>query len=281
MHIVTDSTADMPAEWRSRYDINVVPINLHLGDESYLDGVDLDSDQFFRLIEELGEVPKTAAPTPFQFKELYQRIAKSGERILSIHASDKLSRALQTCMTVARELRDEFKIIPFNSLGGSAAIGFMCREAREFSRAGASLDAIIKRLEFVRENMTVVLALDTLDFARMSGRVGALAAALAAVLKMKPIIELQEGMLVMTDKVRTRSRSIERILDKARERLQGRLVNAAVMHVRARDVAEELYRRVQTTLNCRELFLEQINNTITAQLGPGAVGIVAYPVEQP
>jgi fatty acid-binding protein DegV len=70
MHIVTDSTADMPVEWRSRYDINVVPINFHLGAESCLDGVDLDSDQFFRLIEELGEIPKTAAPTPFQFKEL-------------------------------------------------------------------------------------------------------------------------------------------------------------------------------------------------------------------
>jgi fatty acid-binding protein DegV len=88
-------------------------------------------------------------------------------------------------------------------------------------------------------------------------------------------------MLVMTDKVRTRSRSIDRVLDKARRRFQGRIINAAVMHVRARDVAEQLYRRVQTTFECKELFLEQINNAITAQLGPGAVGIVAYPVEQP
>jgi DegV family protein with EDD domain len=184
-------------------------------------------------------------------------------------------------MTVARELKGEFKIIPFNSLGGSAAIGFMCREARELSRTGASLDAIVKRLEYVRENMTVTLTLDTLDFTRMSGRVGALAAALASVPKMKPVIELQEGMLVITDKVRSCSRSIERILDKAHERVEGRLVNAAVMHVRARDVAEELRRRVQTTLHSKELFLEQISNTITAQLGPGAVGIVAYPVEQP
>ncbi len=281
IHIVTDSTADMPVEWRSQYDINVVPIALNIGNESYQDGIDLDSDQFFRLINDLGEVPKTAAPTPFQFKELYRRIARSGERILSIHASDKLSRTLDACKTAARELKSEFKITPFNSLGGSAAIGFMCREASELSRAGASLDAIVKRLEFIRENVSVILTLDTLDFARMSGRVGALAAALASVLKLKPIIELQEGMLVMTDKVRTRSRSIDRVFDKARQRFQGRLINAAVMHVRARDVAEELYRRVQTTFECKELFLEQINNAITAQLGPGAVGIVAYPVEQP
>ena len=185
----------------------MVPINLHIGGESYLDGVDLDSDQFFRRIEEAGELPKTAAPAPEQFKALYRRIAKKGESILSIHASDKLSRTLDACKTVAQDLKNELNVIPFNSLGGSAAIGFMCREASELVKRGKPLEAILQRLEQIRGNMTVILTLDTLDFARMSGRVGALAAALASRLKLKPVIELQEGTLVMTERVRTRTLS--------------------------------------------------------------------------
>ena len=279
VHIVTDSTADMPAEWRSQYDINVVPINLHLGNRTYLDGIDLDSDRFFQLIQQLREIPKTAAPTPEQFQQLYRRIARAGEVILSIHASDRLSATFQTCSAVARELANELRIIPFNSLGGSAAIGFMCREARELSRRGISTEAIIGRLESMRDQMAVWLTLDTLDFARMGGRVSALASVVASALKLKPIIELQEGKLVMTDKVRTRARAVERVLEKARERFSDQAVNAAVMHVRAPEMAEELRCRVEVALNCRELFVDQINNTVTAHLGPGAVGIVAYPVE--
>jgi DegV family protein with EDD domain len=180
---------------------------------------------------------------------------------------------------VAQDLAQEIKVIPFNSLGGSAAIGFMCREARELSRKGASMEAVIRRLERMREQTAVWLTLDTLEFARMGGRVGALASALASALRLKPIIELQDGALVMTDKVRTRARAIDRVLDKARGRFTDRPINAAVMHVRAHEIAEELSRRVQATLDCRELFVEEINNTVTTHLGPGAVGIVAYPID--
>jgi DegV family protein with EDD domain len=281
VQIVTDSTADMPAEWKTRYGINVVPINLHLGNRSYLDGIDLDSDRFFQLIQQLREIPKTAAPTPEQFQELYRRIARAGEVILSIHASDRLSATFETCAAVARDLANEIRVIPFNSLGGSAAIGFMCREASELARKGASVEAIIQRLEKMRDQTAVWLTLDTLEFARMGGRVGALASALASALKLKPIIELQEGMLVMTGKVRTRARAIDQLLSKARERFADQAVNVAVMHVRAREVAEEVRRRVEATLNCRELFIGQINNTVTTHLGPGAVGIVAYPADLP
>jgi DegV family protein with EDD domain len=279
VQIVTDSTADMPADWKARYGINVVPINLHLGNRSYLDGIELDSDRFFQLIQHLREIPKTAAPTPEQFKQLYRRIARAGEVILSIHASDRLSATFETCSAVARDLANEIRIIPFNSLGGSAAIGFMCREASELAKKGTPVEAIVRRLEQMREQTGVWLTLDTLEFARMGGRVGALASALASVLKVKPIIELQEGMLVVTDKVRTRARAIDQLLIKARERFADQAVDVAVMHVRAQEAAEELRRRVEATLNCKELFIEQINNTVTTHLGPGAVGIVACPAE--
>jgi DegV family protein with EDD domain len=279
IQIVTDSTADMPPEWRSRYDISVVPINLFLGDRSYRDGVDIDSDRFFQLVNQLRQIPKTAAPTPVQFQQLYRRIAQAGETILSIHASDRLSATFQTCVSVAQEMANEIRVIPFNSLGGSAAIGFLCREAAELSRRGASIEAILGRLEAIRDQTAVWLTLDTLEFARMGGRVGALASAVASALKLKPIIELQEGMLVMTDKVRTRSRSMNRIVSDAHHRFADRAVNVAVMHVRAQEAAEELKRKVETALNCHEIFVGQINNTVTAHLGPGAVGIVAYPTD--
>jgi DegV family protein with EDD domain len=146
LQIVTDGAADMPAGWEKEYDIQVIPINIQFGERTYLQGVDLSNEDFYRLVEESGKIPKTSQPSPFQFKEFYESVAKAGDTILSVHVTSKLSGTFESAVTAARELGDKFNIFPFDSGAGSAALGMMCREARLMERAGTATQQIIERM---------------------------------------------------------------------------------------------------------------------------------------
>ena len=281
LRIVMDSAGDLPVEWISKYDINVIPVNVHLGNEVFLEGVDLTPDQFYSWVKETGKVPKTSQPAPQQYIKLYKDIAKPGDVILSIHLTSKLSGTYKSAVLAARELQDApFRVIPFDTLSGTGIQGYMCREAREMDRRGASVDEILKRLEKVRDNNQVIFTVDTLDFAQKSGRVQMLEAILAMVLKIKPIITIKEGTMAVANKVRTRKASLEYILQEMSRRMGKNLINAAIMHANDLATALEISEKVKGILNVKNLFVEELSIGIASHLGPGTVGIVAYPVEE-
>jgi DegV family protein with EDD domain len=276
-HIVTDGAADMPPGWEKEYDINVVPINIHFGEQTYRGGVDLSNEDFYRLVDESGKIPKTSQPSPFQFMESYRRVAKSGDTILSLHVTSKLSGTFESAVTAARELAEEFNIIPFDSGAGSAALGMMCREARLMERAGAAVQQIVERMYQIRRNVQIVLTLEKLDYARMSGRIGTLQAALASALNIKPIVVLKEGVLGMAERVRTRSRALNRVVELLHNRFEKELVNVAAVHARDLQSAQDLLERVKKIFNIKELILTELSIAVAANLGPGTVGLVMYP----
>ena len=276
-HIVTDGAADMPAGWEKEYDINIVPINIQFGEQTYLGGVDLSNEDFYRLVDESGKIPKTSQPSPFQFKEFYQRVAKAGDTILSMHVTSKLSGTFESAVTAARELAEEYNIIPFDSEAGSAALGMMCREARLMERAGVDIQQIVERMCQIRRNIQIILTLDKLDYARMSGRVGTMQAALASMLNVKPIVVLKEGVLDMAERVRTRSKAIDRVLELLHNRFEKELVNVAAVHARDLQSAQDLLERAKRMFNTKELILTDLSIGVAANLGPGTVGLVMYP----
>ena len=280
LRIVMDSAGDLPVEWISKYDINVIPVNVHLGNEVFLEGVDLTPGQFYSWVKETGKVPKTSQPAPQQYIKLYKDIAKPGDVILSIHLTSKLSGTYESAVLAARELQDApFRVIPFDTLSGTGIQGYMCREAREMDRRGASVDEILERLEKVRDNSQVIFTVDSLEFAQKSGRVQMLEAILATVLKIKPIITIKEGTMAVADKVRTRKASLEYILQEMSRRMGKNLINAAIMHANDLATALEISEKVKGILNVKNLFVEELSIGIASHLGPGTVGIVAYPVE--
>lgn len=280
LHIVMDSAGDLPPGWLDTYAIEIIPVNIHFGEHTYLHGVDLSDEDFYRMVEENRMIPKTSQPSPYQFVEFYRRIAAPGDRILSIHVTSKLSGTYTSAVTAARELEGELEIIPFDSMSGSAAMAFMCQEARLINRAGGSLEDILDRLNFIRTHITIILTLDTLQFARLSGRVKTLQAAMASILQVKPIIVLREGMLDMGERVRTRSRSLEQVLRMVHEKVGNRLINAAVVHAQDLETAKELLDKVREAFNLQQVILTDLSISVAANLGPGTVGIVAYPVKE-
>ncbi len=278
LKIVMDSACEIPDEWRSEYDVEIIPINIQFEDKTFQQGVDLSNDDFYRLAETTGVIPKTSQPTPQQFVEFYKRIAKAGDTILSLHITSKLSGTFNSAIIAAQELKNKLNIIPYDSGCGSAAVGFMCKEVRQLERVGATLQAILTRLDEIRKNMNIVLTLDTLEYAHRSGRAGALTAALASIVKIKPIIILKDGALDMKEMVRTRQRSIERVIDIIHERVDDQLVNVAVVHSQSMEAAKQLMQKVKDTFHVNEMIQSELSIGIAANLGPGTIGIVAYAV---
>lgn len=279
LRIVMDGAGDLPPEWIKDYELDVIPINIHFGQSTFLQGIDLSNADFYRMAEESGTIPKTAQPSPQQFIEFYKQVAEPGDTILSIHVTSKLSGTFESAELATREIGDTFRVIPFDSLSGSAAMGYMCREARQMDRDGLSIESILERLDFIRRNITILLTLNTLEYARKSGRVKALQAALASLLNVKPIVALKEGVLDMDDRVRTRRRALEFIVEAAYRRLADRAANIAVVHAEDPEAGKILMGMVRAKLNCKNLIMTDLSISVAANLGPGTVGIVAYPVE--
>lgn len=279
LHIVMDSAGDMPAGWAEEFGIHVIPINIHFGEKMFLQGIDLSNADFYRLADESGVVPKTSQPTPQQFSSFYRKIAQAGDQILSLHVTGKLSGTFASAEMAARELRGKLEVIPFDSGCGSAAMGYMAREARRMQRSGAPLDEILARWQTIRRNVQIILTLNTLEYARRSGRVKALQAALASLLNVKPIITLREGVLELGERVRTRRKSLEYVVAEMARRVGSAPVNVAVVHAQDPEAGEQLAQATCKSLNCKEMIITELSIGVAANLGPGTVGVVAYPVE--
>lgn len=273
-----DSAGEIPEEWRKEYEVEVIPVNIQFQNKTYQQGVDLSNDDFYRMADSSGVIPKTSQPTPQQFVEFYKRIAQASDTILSLHVTGKLSGTFNSAVLAAQELKNKLNVIPFDSGSGSAALGFMCKEVRQLDRAGATLQAILARLNTIRQNVNVVLTLDTLEYARLSGRVKALPAALAALIKIKPIIILKDGALDMKERVRTRQRALNRVLEIIHQRVNNHMVNVAVVHSQSLEAAKQLMEKVKETLHVNEAIISDLSIGVAANLGPGTIGIIAYAI---
>jgi DegV family protein with EDD domain len=281
LRIVTDGAADLPAEWYQQYDIQRIPINVHFGEQkTFIQDVELDQDGFYKLVDGKSlPHPKTSQPSPHQFVEFYKKVAQPGDTILSIHITSKLSGTYASSVTAAEELKGTFNVVPVDTLCGTMGTAFMCRSARQMERAGKSVEEIVKFIEGVRSQTHVVLTLDTLEYARRSGRVGALRSALASALNLKPIALLKDGLVEMVDRVRTRKAAIERVLTIARESVGDKPVHVGVVHARDLATGQSLLNEAKKVLNVKESFLTDLSISLVINFGPGTVGIVLYPAE--
>lgn len=276
LRIVTDGGADYPEGWEEEYEINLLPLRVRFGEEEYTQGVNLDKNNFYRLVAEKGMIPNSSLPSPHQVMEFYRKIANRGDEILSIHIIGRLSGTFSIIQMAAKELMGEFKIFPFDSGAGSAIQGLMCREARLMQRQGSTISEILKRLEEVRKRVVIIFTLDTLEYARMNGRINGLASAISSILRVKPIILLGDGQLHMGEKVRTRSRSIDRVIELVKERVGEQEATIAVVHANDPATAETMVEKVRNTFRVKEILTTELSIPVAANLGPGTIGIAAY-----
>ncbi len=280
LKIVMDTAGDLPADWQENYQIDLIPINIIHEGKNYLQGIDLSYDDFYKIVENSNTIPSTSQPTPYQFVEFYRKIAKPEDTILSVHVTEKLSGTVASARQAAEDLKGELNVIPFDSASGTICMGMMVREARELERKGSNIEAILARLDYMRRKMELVFTVDTLKFASMSGRVKHLQAALASMLNVKPIIELKNGFLEMREKVRSRSKSVDFLLEKMKRKFGDKRIIAGVLHAHDLQSGMDLLNRAIKELNCTEAIFSEISISLAAHFGPGTLGLAAYPLEE-
>jgi DegV family protein with EDD domain len=278
LKIVMDTAGDLPEGWKEEYDIDLIPINIIHNGKTYLQGIDISYEDFYKMVEEEGEIPSTSQPTPYQFVEFYRGIAGEKDRILSIHVTEKLSGTMSSAIQAAQELEGEIEVTPFDSASGTLMMGMMAKEARVLDRQGKSLTEIMAHITRIREQHKLVFTLETLKFASMSGRVKHLQAALASLLKVKPIIELKKGTLEMGEKVRSRTQAIDLLLKKMEKEFGEQRIMVGVVHARDQQSGLDLLKTVISRFNCEEAILGELSISLAAHFGPGTLGIAAYPV---
>jgi DegV family protein with EDD domain len=280
IRIVTDSTCDLPDGELAQLDVQVVPIHLFFGTDEYQEGVTLSYDEFFRKVDTLGIVPKTSQPSPGDFAEVYRKLAHEGATtILSLHVTGKLSGTVRSAEMAADLVKDQVEVRVFDSLSGSAALGFMVQEATELLARGADADQVLARWTAIRDHHGIFFYLDTLKYARMSGRVGALQSTLASMLQIKPLIALDDGVLAVAERVRSRRAALSRLVELATERAAGRPVNVAVVHAEDLSGSQELLGLAEQVMDCRRTFICRLATSLVTNLGIGTLGIVVYPVD--
>lgn len=277
LRIIVDGSADMPDGWAEEYQFEILPMPIQIGEKTYYQGEDIDTKLFYELLEDKSVQPKSAAPSPTRIAKFIEKVADFGDTVLSLNVSGKMSSTVTMARHAARDLKDKMEMVVFDSEAGSAVLAFMAREARLREKAGESLEEILEVLKRIREKVMVVLTVDSLEFARRSGRVGTLKAALTSLLKIKPIVTLHEGALDVSELVRTRRKSLESIVSQVQERFGKTPVKVAIVHAHDQESAEILKEMVDKALNAVETVFTELSISVAANLGPKTVGIVAMP----
>ncbi len=270
VHIVTDSTCDLPKEIIERYDIRVVPLFIIIGEQGYLDGIDITREEFYKKLPTFPVHPTTAVPSPQKFRAVYDALAEDGAtEILSIH----MSIALSAVVDVARIAAQETTSIPVTVLDSqqlSLGSGFLIETAAKMAAAGNSVAEIMPVLKTQMERSYVFAALDTLEFLKRSGRMNKYLAGLASFLQIKPILTMHNGK-PGSERVRTRARALKRVVEMLAE--VGKLERLAIVHTNALpERLSELRSMAGHLLPKGEILTADITPVIGAHIGPGAVG---------
>jgi len=279
LKIIVDGSADMPTGWPEKYKFDILPIPIHIGDQTYYQGEDLSVERFYELVQDKSNHPSTAAPSPSRIAAFFEQVCDIGDTILSINVSGQMSSTITMIQYAARELKEKMNIITFDSGAGSAVLALMAREARLREQAGESVEKILKVLKRIRSKAMVIMTLNTLDFAHRSGRVGAIKAALTSLLNIKPIVSLQNGKLNVSEMVRTRKKSLDRLVFRVKEQFGSQPIKVAIVHSQDEVTANKLSKMVEGLLNTAEIVFTELSISVAANLGPKTVGIVAYPEE--
>lgn len=269
VHIVTDSTSDIPHALAEELHITIVPLTIQFDDESYRDGVDLSADEFYARLRETKHLPTTSQPPPALFEHAYRHLSSFSE-VVSIHLSHKLSSTVDTARRVAEEVAPD-RITVVDSGSASIGLGLCALAAAKAAAGGASRHECVAAAESVAARLHVAVALETLEYLRRGGRIGRARAFLGSLLHLKPILTVKDGEVFPATRVRSRQKALDELAALCTR--YPSISEVAVLHATTPDDAERLAERARATLPGVPVLVGRFGPVLGVHGGPGMLGI--------
>jgi len=275
--IVTDSTSSLSAADAVREGIAVVPLQVIIGAETYTEGVDVTADMIAEALASFVPV-STSRPTPDDFLAVYERLAADGaEAIVSVHLSAKMSGTLDSAILASKQA--SVPVTCIDSMQVGIATGFAAGRAASARDAGEDAIGVAEAAQRAGESSTVLLYVDTLEYLKRGGRVGAAAALIGSALAVKPILTITDGLVVPLERVRTQAKALARLealaVEKAAACEQG--FDVGVQHLASPAVAMAVAERLAGALDLDRVGVDEVGASIGAHVGPGMISVTVTP----
>ncbi|MCX6054913.1 MAG: DegV family protein [Chloroflexi bacterium] len=275
--VVTDSTSNIPTGLLNGIPVSILPLQVIWNGEIFKDGVDIQPKDFYERLAVDKIMPSTSQITPEEFKEEYEKLLNLGYEILSIHISSKLSGTMDSAIQAKREFPGA-KIELVDSNSTSMAMGFQVLCAARMAEMGSTLAECKTMALEATKHTGVYFALNTLEFLHRGGRIGGAAAFLGQVLNLKPLLELRDGKIEAVEKVRTLSKTIDRLLDLVEAKLENGKgpFRICAIHANAPREAEELLERAIKRISASlvsDAVISVVSPVLGTHTGPGALGL--------
>jgi DegV family protein with EDD domain len=279
VRIVTDSTADIPLEIREQLGIEMVPLKVLFGNETYYDSVDISPSEFYQKLGQAAELPTTSQPSPVDFLELYKDLcAQPDTQVLSIHLASALSGTYQSAMLAKSLLDDQCKVTLIDSKSACNGLGLLVIAAAEAAQAGKSIEEIRDLVMRLRKVTRIYFILDTLDNIYKGGRIGKASALFGSLLNIKPILTLDDaGEVDTVDKVRGHKKAVARIIELLQKEFGGQTINVCIGHSEALESAQSLYELINTNFQLNRHSFTNIGPVLGTHTGPGALAVFVTP----
>jgi len=279
--IITDTTACLSLEIAQKYDIPVIPQVINFGEESYLEGVQIDIETFMRRLKSESELPKTAAPPIELFIEEFKRLVPLGEPILCIHPSAEISGTVRSATIAAQDFPGaDIRVIDTRLV--SSPLATLVQLAAEWSVEGVDIDSIISRLADYSQRSRIYFLVETLEYLARGGRIGGAAALLGGMLQIKPILRLHDGKVDQYERERTHRRAVARLKEIVIEQIprdgSGFL---SIMHAGVYSQAIALAEELSNLINQPYVPVVNMPPAIVTHGGPGILGTGFFVKEKP
>lgn len=271
--IITDSCSDLPKEIIDSYDIEFLNIEVNINNKVYYDRHDLQPQDFYKLIEQGDEVPRTSRITPGRFQETYQKALKNYDHLLVIAFSSKLSGILESAVVAKKELNSD-QITIIDSKAASVGQGLIVYQAAKLLQAGKSVEATVKELMDSASKLEHIFAVGDIEMLKRGGRISKTKAVMANVLNIKPILHIQDGEILPYDKIRGKKRMISYLLgelEKKADRPESQVI--AVTYSENEEFALKLKKKIESKFKPQEVLISEIGAAVGSHAGPGTLAL--------
>lgn len=273
--VVTDSTAYIPKELREKWNIHMIPLSVIFNNETYREEIDISAEEFYEEVKN-RDLPTTSQPPIGEFVELFEKLSKDYDEVVSIHLSSGISGTYQGAIT-AGTMVDGIKVYAFDSEVSAMVQGFYALEAAELANQGKSGEVIIGRLEEIKQSSKAYFMVDDLSHLQRGGRLSSAQAFIGSLLQVKPLLHFEDKMIVPFEKVRTRKKALNRVVELlAKDAESGDSYRAVVIHANREAEAIEWKNELEARFPNVEFMISYFGPVIGTHLGEGSMGMGWY-----